>query len=409
MPKLIHSTPKYRKHRASGQAVVTIQGRDVYLGPYGTKTSHSEYDRVIAEWLAHGRQLPAETDGSLTMNELMRDYLRYAKVYYQPQHSGHYEVTRIKDALREVKRLYGRTPVAQFGPKRLKVVRQKWVDLKRTRRHINTLLGIVKRMFKWAVAEELVPPDVYQALATVEGLKRGRTSAKESAPVLPVVDATVDATIPFAPAVVADMVRFQRLTGCRPGEVCILRPRDLDRSEDVWAYTPFTHKTEYRGRSRIIFIGPKAQAILTPYLLRPEDEYCFSPRDSERRRRQLAHESRQTPLSCGNRPGTNRRRQPAKTAGACYTNDSYRRAIHRAVEKSNAERKKWNAQHPDQKVTLLELWAPNRLRHAAATTIRHHANVETARVVLGHAGVATTELYAEQDHEKARDIMRQLG
>jgi len=51
-------TPAYRKHKASGQAVVTIDGRDVYLGPYGTDASYREYDRILAEWLANGRRLP---------------------------------------------------------------------------------------------------------------------------------------------------------------------------------------------------------------------------------------------------------------------------------------------------------------------------------------------------------------
>ena len=50
MPRLVHRNPKYRKHRASGQAVVTIDGRDHYLGPYGTKASHNEFDRLIGEW-----------------------------------------------------------------------------------------------------------------------------------------------------------------------------------------------------------------------------------------------------------------------------------------------------------------------------------------------------------------------
>ena len=33
MPKLNSSLPKYRLHRASGQAVVTLYGKDIYLGP----------------------------------------------------------------------------------------------------------------------------------------------------------------------------------------------------------------------------------------------------------------------------------------------------------------------------------------------------------------------------------------
>ena len=31
MPLLSHSTPKYRHHKASGQAIVTLDGRDFYL------------------------------------------------------------------------------------------------------------------------------------------------------------------------------------------------------------------------------------------------------------------------------------------------------------------------------------------------------------------------------------------
>ena len=48
--------PKYRKHRPSGRAVVTLNGKDIYLGPHGTKASHLEYDRLIQEWLAHGQR-----------------------------------------------------------------------------------------------------------------------------------------------------------------------------------------------------------------------------------------------------------------------------------------------------------------------------------------------------------------
>lgn len=55
MPKLNSSFPSLRKHRASGQAVVTIAGKDYYLGPHGSKTAQRAYDAKIAEWLASGR------------------------------------------------------------------------------------------------------------------------------------------------------------------------------------------------------------------------------------------------------------------------------------------------------------------------------------------------------------------
>jgi hypothetical protein len=55
MPLLTQSVPKYRKHKQSGQAIVTINGRDYLLVPHGTKASRLEYDRLITEWLSSGR------------------------------------------------------------------------------------------------------------------------------------------------------------------------------------------------------------------------------------------------------------------------------------------------------------------------------------------------------------------
>jgi hypothetical protein len=59
--------PKYRCHKQSGQAIVTLTDglgnrRDVLLGKYGTAASRSEYLRVITEWEASGRRLLAPAD-----------------------------------------------------------------------------------------------------------------------------------------------------------------------------------------------------------------------------------------------------------------------------------------------------------------------------------------------------------
>ena len=133
-------------------------------------------------------------------------------------------------------------------------------------------------------------------------------------------------------------MRLQRLTGCRPAEVCIVRPCDIDRSGDIWEYQPAAHKTQYRGQQRVIYVGPQAQGILRPYLLRDKTSYCFSPVESEQRRLALLHAARKTPLSCGNRPGTNRKRKPKKQPRDCYDSNTYRRAVHRAICKANKAR-----------------------------------------------------------------------
>ncbi len=152
----------------------------------------------------------------------------------------------------------------EFGPKAFKAIRQTLVDAGNSRPYVNKLMPIITRCFKWAVAEELIPASVYHGLLAVEGLKKGRTTAREPAPILPVEESLVEATLPHLPPIVADMVRFQRLTGCRPGEVCQLRPMDLDRSGEVWQYRPASHKTEHHGRERVIFIGPRPRRSSCP-------------------------------------------------------------------------------------------------------------------------------------------------
>ncbi|MEO2092036.1 MAG: site-specific integrase [Gemmataceae bacterium] len=107
-----------------------------------------------------------------------------------------------------------------------------------SRKRINQRVGHVRRAFKWGVENELVPPAVLHALAAVPGLQAGRTAARETTPVEPADDAVVDATLPFLRPAVAAMVRVQRLTGMRPGEVCQVRPADLDTGGPVWKFTP---------------------------------------------------------------------------------------------------------------------------------------------------------------------------
>ena len=100
MPVLKEALPKYRKHKASGQAIVTIQGHDFYLGPWNSKASRIEYDRIIAEYLAAGRQLPIKGSqaSDLTVVEVLAALQKYAKAYYrkngEPTGSGRTSSTR---------------------------------------------------------------------------------------------------------------------------------------------------------------------------------------------------------------------------------------------------------------------------------------------------------------------------
>ena len=72
--------PSYRRHKPSGQAVVTLNGGDIYLGKWNTRASRTEYDRLIGEWLAGGRCLPPRDEQNhLTVAEVALRFWRFAK------------------------------------------------------------------------------------------------------------------------------------------------------------------------------------------------------------------------------------------------------------------------------------------------------------------------------------------
>jgi integrase len=190
------------------------------------------------------------------------------------------------------------------------------------------------------------------ALRTVPGLKKGRTEAREKPEIAPVSDADVEATLPELATTTADMVRIQRLCGCRPGELLAMTVEAIDRTDpQCWVFRPDHHKTEHHGKGRTIFLGPKAIDLLRMHLV-------------------AAGTGRIFPI----------------------LRDGYRQAIVRTCERAQ-----------------IAQWTPNRLRHAAATEFRSKFGLEAAQVLLGHSKADTTQVYAERDLKKAADVARKIG
>ena len=152
--------PKYRKHKRSGQAVVTLDGKDFYLGPHGTKASKLEYDRLIGEWLANGRTLPTGPGDVMTVAKLAAAYWKFAKTYYVKNGKPTDEQACLKVALRHLKTLYGTVPVTEFGPLSLMALQDRMIAKGNSRSYINFQIGRIKRAFRWGVARELVPVEV---------------------------------------------------------------------------------------------------------------------------------------------------------------------------------------------------------------------------------------------------------
>src|SRR5262245_27780488 len=202
--------PFYRLHKPSGQAVVTFDGQDIYLGRYRSSESRAEYDRLLAEWLANGRRLPAAEGGNpnLAVSELILAYIEFADGYYRKGGEPTAEVDSIKVTMRPLKKLYGPTPAREFGPLRLKAVREAFVESGLCRNEVNKRTGRVVRMFKRAVETELVPSSVHHGLRAVCGLRRGRSGVRESKKVKPIHGSIVDATLPHVPRQVAAMIEL---------------------------------------------------------------------------------------------------------------------------------------------------------------------------------------------------------
>jgi integrase len=392
MPKLRNKLPSYCRHKASGQAVVTLDGRDRYLGTYGTQESYSNYEQLVAKWLAMQKTPEVCSTGclfdDLRVCELLAAYLDFAKSYYVKNGRQTGEYVNLIHAVEPLTQLFSESRVSDFRPRDLKVVRQMMVDNDLSRKVINQRINRIRRIFKWGVENDFVESSVLHALQAIAPLKAGRTNAKERAAIGPVPQEHVDVVIPLATRQVGAMIRVQEHTGMRPGEVVIMRMKDVDMSGSPWVYTPSSHKTEHHGILRSVWIGPRAQEVLQPFLKADPEAYLFSPRD------ELAARSEERRAGAKHSQSSNYKRKssPKRTPGKHYTPSSYCYAIHKACKKAD-----------------IPVWGPNRLRHNAATMLRKQFGIEAARVVLGHTSAAMTEVYAEVDRKKAADIMASVG
>lgn len=388
--------PSYRLHRSSGQAIVTLSSRDHLLGEYESRASKVKYHELVARWIANGRKTLNVTppvsalhiDTRLTVDGLLDAHVRHSHTYYVDVNGKPTtEINAYEAATAPVRELFGPTPAAEFTPTKLKSVRARMIAKGWARTLINRQVSRIRSVWKWAASEELVEVAVYQTLATVTGLKRGRSAAKESRPIKPVPAASVAAVKPFVASPVWALIELQQLTGARGGELFKLRAIDIDTKGKVWTYTPKEHKTSHFGHERIIYFGPKAQDVLRTFMRnRPIDVPLFSPREGNAERKALqAITARRAgqPIAA---------RKTKRQIRDHYDRESYRRAIARACKLAEVPR-----------------WHPHQLRHTAATSWRREHGPEAALTLLGDKTTRMIDVYAEKDHQTAMRIAAENG
>jgi integrase len=424
-----NAIPVVRVHK--GQARLRLDGRVFYFGRLGSPEAVAKADRVIAAWLANGRRLPddladtapqehatpaeksqrraatatpqavtlpavavpPEPEGTgLTVGELCEMWIAWIKaeriigkaaratsILFGARQAAaalrHHWSMRAADfgprALYEVQAALVSEPCRPAG-KRKKEGGKQSPPRYRTRKTVNDVVGRVRQLFKWAVGRELVPEGKIYALQQVTPLMPGHTTARDNPRKSTVEDEVFAATLQHLPPVLADLLRFVATTGCRTDEACQITRGCLDMTGTAWTWRPKAHKSAWRGHERVMFIGPRAQAILRPYILKARGtDFLFSPQEAMR---QLGYEVLDPRVRDH------------------YDTCSVRRAIVRVCEKHG-----------------VASWTPHQLRHTRLTSVRNEFGLDHAQAVGGHRHASVTEIYASVNHDKAREVALQTG
>ncbi|MEO9595807.1 tyrosine-type recombinase/integrase [Rhodopirellula bahusiensis] len=422
MPRPKAKAPARRFH-VSGQSVCTIAGKDYYLGRHDSAESLARYAVLIATYQAGGLTLPddfslesieeqslamlnASSSGLVQSNQsnapvlvshVTAHYREHLREKYSEKNQDRYRGEQLADKLDS---MFGDVTVDAFGPVKLKAFRDeliangmpsRWKHKRKkpkkplARTYINRIINSVIGMFTHAVAGELVDITKVQQLKTLETLRNGQTTAPETEKVKPVPIEHVRMTADHLSPIIKAMLRIQVATGMRPSEVCAMRPCDIDRTGENWIYVPSKHKTGWRGKTKAVPIIDDAREAITDYLNRDPESFCFSPKEAMEWRRAVGAAKRVTPMSCGNRKGTNRKKDPKRLPRDHYDAHSYRQALQRA-----------------QKTAGSPHWFPYQLRHLSATTIRAAlGGTEEAQALLGHSTALMTDHYTQKSLEAA--------
>lgn len=359
------SVPAYCLHKPSGQAVCYVDRKAVYLGVHDSPESRRAYGELLARLAVDERAGQAARPAPAVQTVLVSELCLRFVTDELPRFSAaerHCQLT----AIRLVRQLFGNSPVTDFGPLRLRVVRDAMVqgdpNAKRedgtpyprkpwSRDTVNRQVKRLQALFRWGVSWEMVPEPIAASLATVRILTAGETSARESVPRRAVKQDDFAAVAAELKPLYQDILNLLSLTGARPGELIGLRMSGIDRSGDVWRADLKQHKTSHKGKRRVLYFNKSAQAILLRHFKADPDAKLFPCR-----------------------------------------RDNFGTAVRRACKRA--------------KVTP---FVPHEIRHTTATRLVDQVGIEGAQRVMGHSDAAMTEHYSRAADRQAIDAVQKLG
>jgi integrase len=368
-----NSFPHYpKKKHGSGQARIRLNGKDCYLGPFGSNVSKKKYAELAAQF-AGSQVMPDPQKHKATIGELT---LAFLKAHSEMPEK---EVWHYKRICKLLNRRHGHLPASMFGTGELSRLRTSllagdWMTAEE-RKHpkagpwsvfmANRGVNKIRSLFRWGEEQGHVAPGVYAHLQALRPLSKA-TQARQTKPRQGIDLPALLAILPHLPPSVAALLEIQWWSGMRPSEAVRMKADNLEQREGVWFYWLLEHKNAWRpGREReAVILGPEAIRVLRPWL------------------EAAKLKGKGVPIF------------PSGKTGRQYTVGGYAQAIARAFE-----------EYPK-----LEKFTPYQCRHGMKRRVTRELGLDAARAALRQSSLETTAHYdSGRDMTLAIEAARKTG
>lgn len=357
--------------------------------------------------------LPVSID-DLTLSELADMYYEWARDYHQDAPIPGYAQKWLTSLVIDI---VGDVHWTEMTPELFKMIPTELLARGKNRQVINQIMTDTCTWIQWCYDEKNISRRIDMELRAVKRMRKNKLGVREKVAKVAVLWEEAEMLLPFLAPPLRSMVTTQFWAGMRPGEVCIIRPRDLllvptDKPEqhgadELMYYFPSHHKNLHRDdKEKLIkLITWRAREALSPFIDRCEDEdgYLFKPveahswaidynvEEKESRRSAPAYE----PPSARKRRerlAATRHERLASQQKERFTSQSYARRISLAFDRASREG------------VELERWTPNQLRHGAMTMMGDFGYAKAGSSLLGHKSLKTS--LTTYDHATLRRLAR---
>ena len=397
----------------AGYAYAYFNRRQIRFGRSDDPDHLKRFADFLSAWIANGRKLPdsdkpssafrkqplrdpaelAGPDGPVSVVELIVRHVPWLETQYSESSRSHFKT--ICYALKMLRVSFGTMPADEFSSRHLTELREEMGRTGWSRKYINSQVGRIRNMFRWAIDMEHIEGSKYQKLLAMRNIRMGAPGHRETDKVMPAPEADVLAAIAHMPPVLADVLRLHLLTGARPKELLTMRWSEIRRDDSGdWRYRPTDHKNAHRGQPRSLCLTGEARSILTAYEDVPAGRTIFSPIRAEAIRNAARAERRATPRYSSHMKRNAAKRKPdrKRPPGETYPTAAYGRAIARACEKAG-----------------VAPFTPYQVRHLVGSKLLSITkNPEYVRALLGHASFNMTLHYSGRDERMVAEATRLL-